>query len=413
VVLIQLDNKKRTTGDGRNPDSRDFKLVIIIAGEASGDLHGSNLVKAMKALDPDTVLWGIGGEKMEQAGVKILFPSSDMAVVGLTEVLYKLQAIARASRELKSILKNNHPDLLILIDYPGFNIYMAKIAKRFGVPVLYYISPQVWAWGRGRVKKISRRVDRMAVILPFEEAFYGEIGMKVDYVGHPLLDAFGPGIGNSGSGNKDLGSCTSRVAVEHPDSHYPVVGLLPGSRKEEIRKLLPPMVKSAEILRQSYPGIRCRLPLAPTIDLEFVQPYIESSSVKITVSKGDIYKVLRGCDIALVASGTATLETAVMGVPMVIVYRASFVSYWVAKMVVKVPYIGLGSLVAGEKVVPELLQGEVTPERLAEEALTILRDDDVRENMIRKLKGIRGSLGRGGASERTAKIAFEMMKRTS
>ena len=394
-MFLHLENDKPVAIKEQQRDSTDSKSVVIVAGEASADLHGSNLVKAMKRLDPGIVFCGIGGKKMQEAGVEVFFSPSDMAVVGLTEVLYKIHTIISASRKLKSILKNDRPDLLILIDYPGFNINLAKTAKRFRVPVLYYICPQVWAWRRGRVKKLSRRVDRMAVILPFEEAFYRERGVEVDYVGHPLLDAIEFG--------------TTGPKSSSPNPAYPVVGLLPGSRKEEISNLLPIMIKSSKIMSQSYPDIWCTLPLAPTIDPEFVQSFVENTSVNIRVCQGDIYEVLKVCDVALVASGTATLETAIIGIPMVIVYRVSFLSYWVGRMVIRVPYIGLGNLVAGEKVVPELIQGEVTAERLAHEALNILEDDKIRTNMIEKLKGIKDSLGRKGASEKTAKIALEMM----
>jgi lipid-A-disaccharide synthase len=237
----------------------------------------------------------------------------------------------------------------------------------------------------------------MAVILPFEKEFYRERGMEVDFVGHPIMDAleFGTGALNPPSSNLS----------------YPVVGLLPGSRRDEIRNLLPVMVKSVEILSRHYPDIWCPLPLAPTIDYEFIRSFIEDSPVKIKICQGDIFEVLRMCDVALVASGTATLETAVMGIPMVIVYRVSLLSYWVGRIVIDVPYIGLGNLVAGEKVVPELIQNEVTPEGLAHETLRILEDDRVRGNMIKKLREIKESLGGGGASERTAKIALEMMKK--
>ena len=377
--------------------------MVIVAGEASADLHGSNLVKAMRRMDPGIVFWGIGGEKMGQAGVKILFSSSEMAVVGLTEVLCRLHIIVRASAKLKSILKKRRPDLLILIDYPDFNIHIASTAKRFQVPVLYYISPQVWAWRRGRVRKIARRIDRMAVILSFEEAFYRQNGVKVDYVGHPLLDAFEARTRDPQCEIEGFGSSTS-------DSHYPVVGLLPGSRKEEVRNLLPVMVEAAEILGRRYPDIRCLLPLASTIEPEFIQPFIGKSSLNIRVIRESIHEVLSICDIALVASGTVTLETAIMGVPMIIVYKVSPVTYWFGRMVVKVPYIGLVNLVAGEEVAPELIQDEVTPDRLAREALNILMDADIRDNMKIKLKGIKAGLGRGGASERTASIAMEMMK---
>jgi lipid-A-disaccharide synthase len=376
------------------------KFVIIVAGEASADLHGFHLVKTMKRLDPHIVFWGIGGRKMAKAGVNILFTSSEMAVVGLTEIFFRLHTIAKARNKLKYIIKEKRPDLLILMDYPDFNIHIAGIAKRFQVPVLYYIGPQVWAWRKGRIRKISRRVDRMAVILPFEEAFYRQRGMmKVDYVGHPLMDAI------PAKGEKEKG-----MAILGLEGAHPVVGLLPGSRKEEIRRLLPVLIDTAEILGRRYKEIRFLLPLAPTIEREFAQSFLNDTSVGISVFQGDIYHALNICDMALVASGTATLETAIMEVPMVIAYKVSTVSYWAAKMVVKVPFIGLVNLVAGEKVVPELIQDEVTPGRLAHEALTILESDDLRKDMIEKLRGVKKKLGKGGASKATAEIALEMMR---
>jgi lipid-A-disaccharide synthase len=371
----------------------------MVAGEASADLHGSHLVKAMKGLDPGIVFWGIGGKEMERAGVRLLFSSSEMAVVGLTEVFSRIGTIVRAATRLKSILKGMRPDLLILIDYPDFNIHIAGTASRFNVPVLYYISPQVWAWRKGRVRKIARRVNRMAVILPFEEEFYRMKGVRVDYVGHPLMDAVSAGP-------------ASLEGVSPPDTAEggPVLGLLPGSRREEIRNLLPVMVGAAEILARRYPGIRCLLPLAPTIDPEFIEPFLKDTSVEIGVVRGDVHRVLGQCRAALVASGTATLDTAIMGVPMVIVYKVSFLSYRVARMVVKVPHIGLVNLVAGERLVPELVQHEAVPRRLAREALTLLEDRDVRSRMKEGLKGVREALGRGGASVKTARIALEMMR---
>ena len=371
-----------------------------MAGEASADLHGSNLVKAVNRLDSDVVFWGIGGKNMEEAGVKVLFSSSDMAAVGVTESLRRLPTILKALGRLKLILKSRRPDLLILIDYPDFNIHIARTAKHYGIPVLYYISPQVWAWRSGRVKKIASRVDRMAVILPFEEEFYRKRGVKVDFVGHPLLDSCPTEIDRR------------QVAVElGVDRNYPVLGLLPGSRKHEIRNLLPTMVKSAEIIGQRYPEIHCFLPLAPTIEPEFVKCLVADSLVRINIIQGDIHKVLSACHVAMVTSGTATLETGIMGTPMVVVYRATAVSYWMAKMMVKVPFISLVNLVAGEEVVQELIQDEVVPERLASEALTLLEDKDVRHNMIEKFKKIKKGLGSVGASDTTAKIALEMMKK--
>ena len=367
-------------------------------------MHGSNLVKAMKNLDADVHFLGIGGKRMESRGVDILTPASEMAVVGLAEVIPKLYSIARISFRLKSIMKSNRPDLLILIDYPDFNINLARRAKQLNIPVLYYISPQIWAWRSGRVKKIAYRVDKMVVILPFEKDFYLESGLDTAYVGHPLLDADpsdsagdrrnlirDPGLGDSGL----------------------ILGLVPGSRKEEINHHLVPMIKTAEILSSHYRNIRCVLPLAPTIPRAFVQEITKRSylEIKVVSAEGDTPGIIGACDLALVASGTATLETAIMEVPMIIVYRVAPVSYWIGKRVVDVPYISLVNLVAEEEIVPELIQDEVTPQRLVEESLAILEDPFRRETMINGLRSVKERLGKGGASERTAKIAMEMMKK--
>lgn len=371
-----------------------------MAGEASADMHGSNLVQAMRRRNPHIRFVGVGGAKMEKAGVEIVVPASEMAVVGLIEVLTRLHTVGRAYRILKTILRNDRPDLLILIDYPGFNLHMAKIAKSSRVPVLYYIGPQVWAWRSGRVRKISRRVDRMAVILPFEKSFYGQRGVDVEYVGHPLMDGYVVGGG------------TEAMKVQLGlDNVSPVVGMLPGSRKEEVRNLLPVMVRSAEILKERYPRMQCLLPVAPTLDAQFVETFMGRPSVPIRLVGGDLYGVLGACDAALVTSGTATLETAITGVPMVIVYRASPISYWIGRLVVKVPHIGLVNLVAGEQVVPELIQGNATPERLAREATAILENSEIRSSMISNLRAVKEMLGGGGAAERTASLALEIMNR--
>lgn len=374
------------------------KFVLIVAGEASADLHGYKLVQAMRRRYPGITFQGIGGEKMAGVGVKTLFSATEMAVVGLTEVFSRLHTILRAYLRLRYLLKISHPDLLILIDYPDFNIPLAGNARRHGVPVLYYVSPQIWAWRKGRIKKIAKRVNRMAVILPFEDRFYRKCDLDVEYVGHPLLD--------STPRNLKKDEIIREMGLKRGN---PILGLLPGSRNEEIENLLPVMVKAAEIIGSRYPDLRCVLPLASTISPEMVQSIVENRPINITITKEHFYKTLALCDLALVASGTATLETAVLGVPMVVLYRVSPFTFWVAKRVVKVPYIGLVNLVAGEKIVPELIQNEVTPQRLAREAFAILQGEQRRENMIRSLKRVKDSLGKGGASERTAEIAIEML----
>ncbi|MBN2418043.1 MAG: lipid-A-disaccharide synthase [Deltaproteobacteria bacterium] len=378
------------------------KNILIVAGEASGDLHGANLVKAMKELDRDIQFQGIGGDKMVLAGVDIIEHSSLMAVVGVTEVLSKSFIIMKSYFRLCSILKNEKPDLLILIDYPGFNISLAGAAKKYGVPVLYYISPQLWAWRSGRVKKISERVSRMAVILPFEKDFYLNAGspVPVEYVGHPLMDQVPRGI-NKGNIEREFG-------INNGDT---VIALLPGSRNEEIKKLLPDMLGAAEIISSRVNNLRCILPVAPTISQELVNSIKKNSPLNIITTRKGVYPVLSVSEMAFVASGTATLETAIMGVPMIIVYRTSPLSFSIAKRVVKVPHIGLVNLVAGEEVAPELLQNDVKPQIIADRAFEILFDPDKKAAIKQKLERVRNTLGEPGASVKTAQIALDMMKR--
>jgi len=364
-------------------------------------------VRAVTRLKPDVAFWGIGGNNMAQAGVRILVSSSDMAVVGLTEVLHRLRTITKAAYTMKSAMKALHPDLLILIDYPDFNLYLARIAKQLSIPVFYYISPQVWAWRRGRVRKIARRVDRMAVILPFEESFYRKRGLNVDYVGHPLLDELGSKVQGcipQGESKAEGSNLQSGTPIQDP-----IVGLLPGSRRDEIRNLLPVMIQSVEIIKTQYPRVRCLLPLAKTIEREYVETFVRNTSLSIDIHQGDIYQTLGRCHIAMVASGTATLDTAIMEIPMVVVYKVAPFSYWLGKRLIRVPFIGLVNLIAGERVVPELIQGDVTPGKLANEVLSLLMDEGARNMMIAKLKGVRKGLGKGGASEKAAKIAIEMI----
>jgi len=374
------------------------KLVLIVAGEASADLHGSRLVTAMKRLDPGLTFWGIGGRNLEEAGVRILFTSSEMAVVGLTEVFSRMAVITRAYLKLKSILRTEQPALLILMDYPDFNLRLARAAKRCRIPVLYYISPQVWAWRKGRVETIRSTVDRMAVILPFEEEFYRGMALPVEFVGHPLLEEI-PADLDRDRVRRELGLSQTG----------PVIALLPGSRKEEVLNLLPAMIEAAEKIRSRYSALKCFLPRAPTIPAELIEGLVTQSSLDVQVISGEVYRVLKVCDVALVASGTATLEAAILEAPMIVVYRVSFLSYWIGRMVIRIPFIGLVNLVAGEQVVPELIQGALTPDRLAQEALDLLEHDDKRRDIQRKLRLVREKLGRGSASEKTARIALEIM----
>jgi lipid-A-disaccharide synthase len=376
--------------------------ILIVAGEASGDLHGAALVREIKKLDPTVSVQGIGGKRLAEAGVDILVPSSELAVVGLTEVFSKLSKIYQARRDMRRLLKLTRPDLLILIDFPDFNISLARTAKHFNVPVLYYVSPQLWAWRSGRAKKLAARIDKMAVILPFEKEFYRKTGVDIDveYVGHPLMDAIPSGLDGT-TISWELGLVKGG----------PVIGLLPGSRTAEIKNILPSMLGAAEILSEHNNNLQFILPLASTITKGLIDSFIDRTSLKIIVSQKDIYSILGVCDLALVASGTATLETALMGVPMVVAYRVSPLSFRIGKMVVKTPHVSLVNLIAGGEIVPELLQDDVTPQKLAERASAILENDAYRREMIVNLKKVKESIGGRGASEKTARIAMSLINK--
>ncbi|MBW2595253.1 MAG: lipid-A-disaccharide synthase [Deltaproteobacteria bacterium] len=379
------------------PHSR-FKEVMIVAGEASGDLHGFNLVKAMHRIDPRIRFYGIGGEKLREAGVEIVANSSEMAVVGLTEVLSKLGFILKVRRKLKKFLQEKRPDLLILIDYPDFNLPLAKEARKNGVKVFYYISPQVWAWRKGRIHTIAKLVDRMAVILPFEAPIYERVKLDVSFVGHPLLDAV-------------KRKYTREEALQKFDLRDGIttVGILPGSRDSEVMKLLPEMLKAAEILEDRQPSVQFVLPLADTLNYDFVADIVSQYSANVKIVKDDVYDVIGLSDIAMVASGTATLETALLGTPMVIVYKISTLSYLIGRAVVNVDNIGLVNIIAGKTVVPELIQGDANPEKMADEVYNILTSGSRMDEMKKELLDVSKKLGGPGASERTARLACEMI----
>jgi len=373
------------------------KKILIIAGEASGDLHGSGVVRSLLRLSPDVQVYGVGSGNMRQAGAELIIDSSQLAVVGITEVFGQIGNLFKAYWQLKEFIKTNHLALLILIDFPDFNLLLTRVAKSVGVPVLYYISPQVWAWRSGRVKKIANRVDKMAVILPFEVAIFRQAGLDVEFVGHPLLDVL------------DL----NRQDISLPNTEEwkgtPLIALLPGSRAKEVNSLLPSMKRAAEIIRDKKPGARFILAAAPSLNVKEVTEFLKSSDVSVTIVQGQTYQVIKAADLVIVASGTATLETAILDKPMVILYHVSSLSYWIGKSLVKVNWIGLVNIVAGKSVVPELLQQEVKGERIAAEVLKILEDESCRQKILQGLAEVRDKLGTPGAAERVAQIALEMI----
>ena len=370
---------------------------MIVAGEASADLHGSKVIEALRRLDPEIQIYGMGSEHMRQAGAELIVDSSQLAVVGITEVFGRIGSLFRAYRNIKNFIKKSKLSLLILIDFPDFNLSLARVAKGVGVPVLYYISPQVWAWRYGRVRKIAGRTDKMAVIFPFEVPIYQSVGLDVEFVGHPLLDVLE-------ANRQEYGSCSGTLF-----SGDPLVVLLPGSREREIQSLLPEMLRAADILAKQKPRAKFILAAAPGVKVQELEKFLRFHSTPIAVVEGQTYGAVKAADVVIVASGTATLETAILGKPMVIVYKVSPVSYRVGKAMVKVDWIGLANIVAGKKVVPELLQQEARGERIAEEALRILNDEAYRREMVVTLTEVRKRLGTPGAGEKVARMAIEMI----
>jgi lipid-A-disaccharide synthase len=379
-----------------------MKKILIIAGEASGDVHGSNLVKAMKEQDHSLVFYGVGSRNMRDAGVSLLADASEISVVGATEVLTHIGAIYRVYAKLKRFLREEQPDLLILIDFPDFNILTGKAAKKLGIPILYYISPQVWAWRKGRVKTLAKLVTAIMVVFPFEEALYRNAGVDVRFVGHPLADVVTSAYTREGA---RLHLNLARDSL--------TIALLPGSRTKEIMHLLPDMLKAATILRGRFPDAQFILPVAPTLAHELVERYVAESGVPVRIIDGQVYDVLRASDAAIVTSGTATLETGLMAIPMVIVYRISRLSYLIGRMFIRVKQIGLVNIVAGRTVVPELIQDDVTPENIAGAIEMLLADQRTHDQVENDLRQVRVQLGEGGASSRAASVARELLERAA
>jgi lipid-A-disaccharide synthase len=373
------------------------KRVLLVVGEASGDLHGSHLVRALRERDSALEISAVGGEALKREGAKIIFDVARIAGMGLTELAGNLTSLWRAYSQVKKNLREQRPSLLILIDFPDFNLRVARVAKRLGVPVLYYISPQVWAWRKRRIAEIARLADRMAVVFPFEASLYEKAGVKVEFVGHPLLDV--------ARASRPREETLARLGL---DPSRQTIALLPGSRRREVAYHLPVMIEAAEILSREM-ALQFILVRASTVGRDSLERILSGSSVGVSLSDGDAYNVLHACDLAWTASGTATLETALMLRPMVIVYRLARMTYALARRLVRVNFIGMANIIAGEKVVPELIQNEVTAERIAAESRAILGDRELRVRMISKLSEVRAKLGSPGAAGRTADIALAMM----
>lgn len=356
--------------------------IFLVAGEASGDIHGANLVRALRRKAPGIRCEGLGGWRMAEAGMDLRHDLAGEAIMGFSEVVRNILPIRRLFLDTVARLRAARPDALVLIDYPGFNIRLAGEAHALGIPVVYYISPQVWAWKKGRIHTLARVVRKMLVIFPFEEALYREVGLDVAYVGHPLLD---------------------HIAGHRPARGFegdPFVGLLPGSRAQEIERLMPAMIGTARGILQRHPGARFATPAVSEARAARIRQLAGDFPLEVVV--GGMYDVLHAARFCIVASGTATLETALFGVPFVIVYRVGPLNYWLARWLVDIEHIGIVNILAGRGIVPEFIQHDAAPAAILPRALALIGDGPERGAMISELRAVRGALGAGGASDRAA-----------
>jgi lipid-A-disaccharide synthase len=378
------------------------RKIMIVTGEASGDLHGANLVRSLLGKDSTLQFCGMGGTELAALGVEILYDAAKVSVVGIFEVFSHLKDIWQAQMVLRRRLVEDPPDLLILIDLPDFNLHLAKKAKKIGIPVFYYISPQIWAWRSGRAKTMKARVDKIGVILPFEEEFYRQHGVVAQYVGHPLLDTVKAGASREQFLNWQGIAQDTRC-----------IGILPGSRRREVSALLPIFLSAAATLQKNFPQqIVFFIPRASTISqqelaaagLPDYQQYLD-----IRVIEENRYSMMAACDAVITASGTVTLELAILEVPMVVAYTLAPLTYQLAKRLVKVDFFTLVNLIAGYAAVPELLQHEVTAEKIAAEIREILTLPARNQKMRRALKDVHAKLGTSGASDKAATVALQML----
>lgn len=362
--------------------------LLISCGEPSGEFYAAELVRELRREHRDLEVMGLGGDRLQSENVRLLAHLRDLAVVGLFEVLSHLRRIKRLFDSVVEEAARVRPDVAVLIDYPDFNLRLARELKKLGIPVVYYVSPQLWAWRRGRIKNVKRDVAKMLVIFPFEEAIYREASVPVAFVGHPLVDHVTPPADRAAFAGK-LGLAADR----------PVIALLPGSRNQEVGFNLPPMVGAVKLLREKRPELQFVLAAAPHLRANALQ---EAADAGVQVREGATRDVLSAARVAIVASGTATVETALTLTPMVVVYRLSALTYTLGKPLVSVTNYAMVNLIAGRVVVPELIQGDFTPARVTEETLLVLEEGAQRSAMLRDLQEVREKLGRGGATRHAA-----------
>lgn len=370
---------------------------MLVVGEASGDAHGAQLVEALHRCDPALKIYGVAGELLQDKKFEALFSVAKLTGMGLVELAGNLTNLWRGFRILKRALKERRPNLLVLIDFPEFNLRLARFAKSLGIPVLYYVSPQIWAWRKGRVRQIARWVDHMAVIFPFEAPFYQRHGVKATFVGHPLLET----VKASATREETL----DKLGL---DPNQPVIALLPGSRHAEVSRHLPVMCEAAIHLSENR-SAQFFCVRAATIDAEDIRSTLAQFGLSMPVVETNRYDAVHAADVAWTASGTATVEIALLGRPMIIVYRLAWLTYLIARWLVRVKHIGMVNLLADERLMPELIQSEVNPQRLVAETRLLLNDTTTRSRIFKRLSKLRERLGTPGAAGRVAELAFSMM----
>lgn len=381
------------------PAERLSRRVMIVAGEASGDLHGAKLVHALKKLHPDMDCYGIGGERMRQAGFHGLVDVSELSVIGLTEAVKHYRRLRKILNRMKGELQLNRPELLVLIDSPDFNLPLARAARKLGIKVLYYISPQIWAWRSSRIRVIKHCVDMMATVFPFEENFYRDAGVPVTYVGHPLVE--------------DAHATADRAALIRSmglDAEKRIVGIFPGSRESEIEHNLPVLVQSALALSKKLGNLQFVVPVAPTLPAQMVERYIQHTPADITATNSDIYDVIDACDAVAATSGTVTLQVTLMQTPMVILYRVSPLTYLILKRLVNFSYAGIANVIADREICREFIQHEASPENIAGELERLLSDPAYTDRMKREMGEIRKILGEKNGSVETARLALQLIE---
>jgi lipid-A-disaccharide synthase len=371
------------------------KKIYLSAGEASGDLLGAQLSVALLEQDPSLILMGMGGQKMRAAGVRTLIEADKMAIVGVVDVLKQFSVIRAAFRIAKNTMLTEKPDLMILIDYPGFNLRLAKIAKKMGIKVMFYVSPQIWAWRYSRIKRIKKYVDKMAVLFQFEEPIYQRENVPVQFVGHPLVDSVKPTLSKEQVYKKyDL------------DPQRLIIALMPGSRKSEIARLMPTIIDAVLLIKKRYPEAQFVLPLASTLKAAEIKPYL-IDGIKLCLSHN--YNLLSVSDALIVASGTATLEAALLEVPMTIIYRLGAITHWFGKRLLKLPHMGLCNIILGKTAAKELIQNQATPKAIADETLKLVEDELYRNQLISDLQKVRPALGISNGSALAATCALELV----